>query len=184
MALVYTPPGELGVKCPDFHLRSVDGRTFSRDDFTSRKALVVMFICNHCPYVRAVEERILALARSYRPQDVAFVAICSNDPSEYPEDAPNELLKRSQEMLYPFPYLIDEDQLVAQEFAAVCTPDFFVFDQELTLRYRGRLDDSWKNPSTVRRQELKSALDLICEGKTVADQQNPSMGCSIKWKNK
>lgn len=183
MALTYTPQAELGSPCPEFKLPSVDGRSISSADYRNAKALVVMFICNHCPYVQAIEDRLIALAKEYQAQGVAFVGICANDPSEYPEDAPAELLKRWREKSYGFPYLVDESQAVARAFGAVCTPDFFVYDQRGHLAYRGRLDDSWRNPAAVQKRELKSALDALLQGNPLNSVQNPSMGCSIKWKN-
>lgn len=182
MALTYTPTVSSGSQCPDFKLPSVDGRVYSRDDFKGGKALVVMFICNHCPYVQAIEDRLIALAREYSPKGVHFVGICANDPSEYPEDSPAALKERWQTKNYGFPYLIDEAQNVAKAFGAVCTPDLYVFDGGFKLQYRGRLDDSWKNPANVKKRELKEALDSLLSGKAVNPAQNPSMGCSIKWK--
>ena len=182
MALTYTPAGSLGSPCPDFKLPSVDGKTYALENFRNAKALVVMFICNHCPYVRAIEDRLIALAHEYSKKDVAFVAICSNDPTDYPEDAPAELRKRWQEKNYAMPYLIDESQSVAKAFGAVCTPDLYVFDSGLRLAYRGRLDDSWKDPLKVKSPELKSAIEQLLQDKPVNSLQNPSMGCSIKWK--
>ena len=182
MALLYTPAGELGFQCPDFELPSVEGRKFSRADFIDFKALAIMFLCNHCPYVQAIEDRLIALAKQYKDK-VAFIGVCSNDPSEYPEDAPSELLKRWRQKNYGFPYLIDESQSLAKDFGAVCTPDLFLFDGRQKLSYRGRLDDSWKNPQLVRTQELKNAIDAVLSGKPVNSLQNPSMGCSIKWKS-
>jgi thiol-disulfide isomerase/thioredoxin len=183
MALTYTPEGELGSACPKFRLPSVDGKTISGESYADAKALIVMFICNHCPYVKAVEERLLTLAREYAGQPAAFVAICSNDPTDYPEDGPQALFARWKEKSYPFAYLIDEEQTVAKEFGAVCTPDFFIYDHSRKLAYRGRLDDSWKNAALVRKREMKEAIDAILAGRKPADPQIPSMGCSIKWKN-
>lgn len=180
MALTYAPRGELGSACPDFKLKSVDGKAYSRGDFTG-KPLVVMFICNHCPYVRAIEDRLVKLAHSYPA--AAFVGICANDSTDHPEDTPPELHNRWREKRYDFPYLVDESQDVARAFAAVCTPDLYVFDSSHKLRYRGRLDDSWRNPNLVKREELREALEKILLGQTVNETQNPSMGCSIKWKN-
>lgn len=181
MALTYTPAGTLGSTCPDFNLKSVDGKPVSRQDFNG-KPLVVMFICNHCPYVKAIEDRLLTLAREMMPKGAAFVAVCANDPADYPEDAPEELLKRWREKNYPFPYLLDESQEVAKAFAAVCTPDIYLFDSSHKLYYRGRLDDSWKNPRAVSKQELKLALESALQKLPAPSLQNPSMGCSIKWK--
>lgn len=140
-----------------------------------------MFICNHCPYVKAVEERILTLARSFDKNQVAFVAICSNDPNEYPEDSFENLKKRWEEKEYSFPYLHDKSQAVAISFDAVCTPDFFVYDKNRKLAYRGRLDDNWKEPLKVTREDLKHAIEALLKGERPGEQQYPSMGCSIKW---
>ena len=184
MALTYTPTTQLGSACPAFTLPTVDQKMASLEDFAESNVLVVMFICNHCPYVKAIEERLIILAEEYDKKDVAFVAICSNDPSEYPEDEPAQLFHRWKEKAYPFPYLIDESQKVAQEFGAVCTPDLFVYDNDRKLRYRGRLDDSWKNSALVQKQEMKIAIDTLLSGQLPHAEQVPSMGCSIKWKNK
>ena len=185
MALTYTPPGELGSPCPDFSLPGVDGRSYKRDDFNDKTVLVVGFICNHCPYVQAIEDRLIALAKHWAQGGRAqLVGICANDWSEHPEDRPEELRRRWHEKGYGFPYLIDEAQALARGLGAVCTPDFFVFGQDRRLVYRGRLDDSWRNPQAVRRQELKEAVaQLLSEGRLSPAVQNPSMGCSIKWKS-
>jgi peroxiredoxin len=183
MALTYTPQGEPGAPCPDFTLPAVDGKTFTLKDFDQAQVLLVAFICNHCPYVKAIEDRVLTLAREYGPAQLQVAAICSNDAAEFPEDSPAELKKRWQEKKYPFPYLIDEAQDVARAFGAVCTPDFYLYGPGRRLIYRGRLDDSWKNPRLVRRRELKEAVDAALAGKSLNSLQNPSMGCSIKWKN-
>jgi len=189
MALTYTPRGELGSTCPDFSLPSVDGKKVSLADFaTSAQVLVVMFICSHCPYVKAIEDRLIALAAEFAGRPVAFVGICSNDSYDYPEDAPAALLARWREKGYGFPYLIDESQEVARAFGAVCTPDFFVYDRNRKLAYRGRLDDSWRAPERVQRRELRDAVVALLEAGGTAPgkgltEQNPSMGCSIKWKS-
>lgn len=183
IALTYTPSGQLGSQLPDFSLISVDGKSYSRADFAKAKATVVMFICNHCPYVQAIEQRLIQLAHELMPKGVAFVGICSNDPAEYPEDAPAELLRTWREKNYGFPYLVDIEQTAARDFGAVCTPDLYVFDAKHKLHYRGRLDDSWRNSDQVKKQELKSAIIAVLEGKQPSTPQNPSMGCSIKWKN-
>jgi peroxiredoxin len=178
---IQTPPGVLGTPCPPFTLPSVDGRTFARDDFASSPVLVVMFICNHCPYVQAVEDRLIKLARSYGSQGVQLVGICSNDEFTYPDDAPDKLAQRWGEKEYGFPYLHDQTQAVARAFDAVCTPDIFVYDSNRRLAYRGRIDDSWKDEAKVTRRELAEALDALLAGRTPAPDQRPSMGCSIKW---
>jgi len=182
MALTENRDIPLGTPCPDFLLRSVDGRTVARDDFRAQPALVVMFICNHCPYVQAVEDRIVALAREYEPRGVQLVGVCSNDPTDYPDDSSANLLERWRAKSYGFPYLIDESQDVARAFGAVCTPDIYVFDAERRLAYHGRIDDDWKEPRNVRRRELAAALDALLAGHAPAREQHHSIGCSIKWR--
>jgi peroxiredoxin len=181
MALVHTPPADMGQACPDFNLLGVDNRQYSLSSFQHAKALVVMFLCNHCPYVKAVEQRILTLARELQEHGVQFVAIGSNDAERYPEDSFENLQKNWRDKSYPFPYLYDADQTVARRFGAVCTPDFFGYDQDRRLAYRGRLDDNWKEPEKVQRQEMRTALLEIVAGKKPSEPQTPSMGCSIKW---
>lgn len=181
MSLTYTPAGKLGSPLPDFSLPAVDGKTLAAKDFKFSPALLIMFICNHCPYVKAIENRLICLANDHRGRGLSVIAICSNDPQEYPEDAPAELLKTWREKNYGFPYLIDADQSVAKAFGAVCTPDIYLFGKDKKLAYRGRLDDSWKNEKLVRRRELNEAIESVLSGKSVNPEQNPSMGCSIKW---
>jgi thiol-disulfide isomerase/thioredoxin len=182
MALTYTPAGELDSNCPDFSLKSVDGKSYSRKDFANAKATVILFICNHCPYVKAIEDRMIALAHEYSRKGVVFVGVCSNDAADHPDDRPEELFKRWKAKHYDFPYLVDIDQTMARDFGAVCTPDIYVYDSKHKLSYRGRLDDSWRDPAHVQRQELREALDRILQNLPVTGTQNPSMGCSIKWK--
>jgi peroxiredoxin len=180
---VETPPATLGAPCPDFRLPAVDGRTYGRDDFEASPVLVVMFICNHCPYVKAVEDRLIQLAREYGPRGAQLVGVCSNDAADYPDDSFASLAARWRERAYGFPYLHDEPQTVARDFGAVCTPDIFVYDRQRRLAYRGRIDDSWKDESKVTQRELAAALDALLAGHKPADKQRPSMGCSIKWRN-
>lgn len=182
MALTENRDLPLGSPCPDFRLRTVDGAVVARDDFRDRPVLVVMFICNHCPYVQAVEERIIALAREYAPRGVQFVGICSNDPTDYPDDRPERLLARWREKRYGFPYLVDDTQAVARAFDAVCTPDLYVYDAARTLAYHGRIDDNWKEPARVTRRELAAALDALLAGRRPSAEQHHALGCSIKWK--
>jgi peroxiredoxin len=183
---VETPPPEIGAPCPSFRLPAVDGRTYARDDFAAAEVLCVMFICNHCPYVKAVEDRIIRLARAFEGRGVQMVAICANDAEGYPDDAFDKLKERWQAKGYGFPYLHDEQQDVARAFGAVCTPDIFVYDRgkdgQRQLAYRGRIDDSWKDESKVTRQELRDALEALVAGQAPSGQQRPSMGCSIKWR--
>ena len=181
MALTENHDLTLGTPCPDFRLPSVDGKTVTRDDFHDAAALVVMFLCNHCPYVQAIEDRIIALAREYGPKGVQVIGICSNDPIGYPDDAPARLLARSREKGYGFPYLVDASQDVARAFDAVCTPDLYVYDRARRLAYHGRFDDNWKEPRKVTRRELAAALDALLAGEAPAPKQMASIGCSIKW---
>ena len=182
MALTYTPPGEPGSALPAFRLPGVDGKTYASGDFAGRRALIVMFICNHCPYVQAVEDRLIALAREFQPRGVGVIGICANDPTDHPDDAPARLAARALEKGYGFPYLVDETQEVARAFGAVCTPDLYLYDGAGRLAYRGRLDDSWRQPAQVKRRELAEAVEHLLAGRPVPREQNPSMGCSIKWK--
>lgn len=181
MALTYTPSPDLGRALPAFELPGVDGRTYSNKDFSDAKALLIMFICNHCPYVKAVEDRLIELGKKVQPKGAKLVAICANDPAEYPEDGFPHLKARWESKKYPFPYLHDETQTTAKAFGAVCTPDFFLFDKSRRLVYRGRLDDSWKNPAKVQRRELEEAVLAVLDGNVPSPEQIPSMGCSIKW---
>lgn len=179
---VETPPTELGTECPAFRLPAVDGQTYALQDFARAPVLCVMFICNHCPYVKAVEDRLIRLARELGPRGVQFVAVCANDATHYPDDAFDKLRERWQEKGYGFPYLHDESQAVARAFGAVCTPDIFVYGADRKLAYRGRIDDSWKDESKVIRRELAEALEAVLAGRAAPTPQRPSMGCSIKWR--
>ncbi len=182
MALLHSEKIKLGTPAADFSLRGVDGQNYSLADFQNKKALVILFICSHCPYVQAVEERILQLHRDYASKGVQLIGICSNDSIEYPEDSAQNLKKRWKEKNYDFPYLVDETQDTARAYGAVCTPDIYVFDHDRKLVYHGRIDDNWQEPSQVTRRELAEALDQILNGSKPSEKQQPSMGCSIKWK--
>lgn len=185
MALTHTPAGERDSLAPSFALPGTDGKVWRLDDFSQARALVVVFMCNHCPYVIAVQERINQLAQEYAPRGVAVVGISANDTERYPQDNLEAMKVRAKEQGYVFPYLLDETQEVARAYGAVCTPDFFVYQKSsasFRLQYRGRLDDSWKDAQAVRRRDLALALDAILAGQPVTDSQTPSMGCSIKWK--
>lgn len=182
MALTYTPPAELGQKYPTFELPDVHGKVFRSTDFSKAKALVIAFICNHCPYVRAIEDRLIQLGHYLDSQGGCLVGICSNDAGEYPEDSIEQLRLRWQQKNYAFVYLHDAEQKVARLFGAACTPDFFVYDSKQRLCYRGRLDDSWKDSSRVQKEELKIAVDCVLSNQAPPLQQIPSMGCSIKWR--
>lgn len=152
-------------------------------DMASDKATVVMFICNHCPYVVHVNKELVRLANDYISKGVSFVAISSNDVENYPQDGPEEMKRHAAREKYPFPYLYDESQNVARAYDAACTPDFYVFDQDLKLAYRGRLDDSRPNSGTpLTGKDLRAAIDALLAGQPVAEKQYPSGGCNIKWK--
>ena len=173
---------ELGSACPPFRLPAVSGGVVDRDDFGTVPVLGVFFSCNHCPYAKAIEGRLIELERDYRDRGFRFVAISVNDAASYPEDSFDNMKKRAAERSYAFPYLYNEDQSVARAFGAVCTPDLYVFDQSRKLAYHGRLDDSPMDPTKVKRQELREAVDALLAGKKPTTAQNPSIGCSIKWK--
>ncbi|HVK60699.1 MAG TPA: thioredoxin family protein [Bdellovibrionales bacterium] len=182
MALTYTPDPEIGKPCPDFTLPATDGKTYSRSDFAGSDAFLVMFICNHCPYVQAIQDRLVELGRHFEGKSVKIAAISSNDADEHPEDSFPKMKELAEAKRFPFPYLYDESQQVAKTFGAVCTPDFFLYDRSMMLTYRGRLDDSWKDPKAVRTQELKNAIEALLAGRKPSADQTPSMGCNIKWK--
>jgi peroxiredoxin len=185
MALTYSTEEELGKPAPDFALPGVDGKTYGLSDFSGSKALVIVFMCNHCPYVIAVQDRINALAKDYASKRVALVGINSNDPVRYPDDDFEAMKRRAKEQGFAFPYLHDATQRTAKDYNAVCTPDPYVFERvgdQFLLRYHGRIDDNWKDESAVKRRDLALALDAILSGKPVSPEQVPSMGCSIKWK--
>lgn len=174
---------ELGTPAPAFRLSDTDGRSVALADFAASKALVVMFICNHCPFVVHVREGLAKLAREYQQRGAAFVGINSNDIATHPDDAPDKMKLEKERAGYTFPYLFDETQAVARAYKAACTPDFFVFDAQRKLAYRGQLDGSRPgNGVPVTGADLRAALDAVLAGKSPAAVQRPSMGCNIKWK--
>jgi thiol-disulfide isomerase/thioredoxin len=174
----------LGSKAPDFHLfDTVTGRCLSLDDLKSDKVTVIMFLCNHCPYVIHVNAEIVHLAREYQEKGVSFIGICSNDVENYPDDAPDKMRIVAKVLQYPFSYLYDETQEVARAYDAACTPDFYVFDGQMNLFYRGRLDGSRPGNSVpLTGIDLRNAVDDALAGKTSPEKQYPSGGCNIKWK--
>jgi peroxiredoxin len=174
----------LGTEAPAFSLPDVvSGRTVTIRDFDDRIGLLVMFICRHCPYVAHVRPALAALAREHIDSGLGIVAISANDPDAYPEDAPGSLAAEAVEAGYTFPYLFDETQEVAKAYTAVCTPDFFLFDRERRLAYRGQFDSSRpRNDVPVTGEDLRAAIDAILEGREVSDDQRPSVGCGIKWR--
>lgn len=182
MVRTETPVCDFGLPAPDFRLRGVDGRTWTLNDVRGKNGLLVMFICNHCPYVKAVRDRILRDARELNQYHIHSVAIMSNDPTDYAEDSFDNMKKVAAEFKFPFPYLYDETQEVAKAYGAVCTPDFFGFNKDLKLQYRGRLDASRKEPMPDARRDLFEAMKQVAQTGQGPKDQIPSMGCSIKWK--
>jgi peroxiredoxin len=173
----------LGTRAPDFSLLNVDGRVVSRDDLRGAPALLVIFMCNHCPYVVHVSEELARLTREYLDKGVAIVGINANDPASHPQDSPEQMIHEVGARGYAFPYLFDETQAVAKEYRAACTPDFFLFDAQQRLVYRGQMDDSRPESGIpVTGKDLRAALDAVLQGRPVADTQRPSLGCNIKWK--
>ena len=161
---------------------AADGKTYSLDSFGDTRALVVAFTCNHCPYAQAAWPLLIKFARDFGNRGVAFVGINPNDENQYPEDSFSEMKKRVSEWGINFPYLRDETQIVARAYKAACTPDVYVFDDARKLYYHGRINDNWQNPQKVTKEELKEALEGVLAGNPPPPIQNPSLGCSIKWK--
>ncbi|MEC7771472.1 MAG: thioredoxin family protein [Bacteroidota bacterium] len=173
----------LGTKAPDFELMdTVSGKKLALKDVKGEKGTVIMFICNHCPFVIHVNPMIVELANAYQKKGIAFVAISSNDVENYPQDAPHLMKEKAKEEHYTFPYLYDETQEVAKAYDAACTPDFYLFDTHMTLAYRGQLDDSRPgNGIPLTGDDLRNAMNAVLEGKKVDTEQKPSLGCNIKW---
>jgi len=183
MALTPSTMLALGTAAPPFALPDTDGNVVSLDDFKGRKALLVMFMCNHCPYVKHVAAGLATLGRDYGPQGVGIVAINSNDVDAHPGDSPAMMKQEKAARGYDFPYLYDTTQEVARTYEAACTPDFFLFDVSHRLVYRGQLDDSRPDSGIpVTAADVRSALDAVLAGDPVAEAQKPSVGCNIKWK--
>jgi len=175
----------LGTIAPNFNLLdTISGKKMSLDFLKSDKATLVMFICNHCPYVKHVQAELVKLANDYQPKGISVIAINSNDVDNYPEDSPDNMQKTAKAWQYPFPYLFDETQEIAQAYQAACTPDFYIFDKDLKCVYRGQLDDSRPNSGIpVTGRDIRTALDAILKGQSVSAHQKASVGCNIKWKN-
>ncbi|MDJ0676417.1 MAG: thioredoxin family protein [Calothrix sp. MO_167.B42] len=174
----------LGTSAPDFHLPDVTtGKTISLSSFTNKKALLVMFICRHCPFVKHIQLQLAQLGKDYENTDLAIVAISSNDVDNYPDDAPELLKTMASELDFKFPLCYDESQETAKIYTAACTPDFFLFDGNRQLAYRGQLDDSRPgNNQPVTGKDLRDAIDSILADKAITEEQKPSIGCNIKWK--
>jgi peroxiredoxin len=184
MAATETIRIPLGFPAPDFTLPdTVSGKILSLNDLKGEHATVIMFICNHCPYVKHVNSQLVQLAKDYQSKGIAFIAISSNDVEKYPQDGPELMKENALQEGYPFPYLYDETQEVAKAYHAACTPDFSIFDADLRCVYRGQLDDSRpKNDSISDGKDIRAALDAILNQQPVSAQQMPSLGCNIKWK--
>ena len=174
----------LGTKAPEFELYdTVTDKTFDLEALKGPKGILIMFICNHCPFVKHVNPEIAKLGEEYQAKGFGIVAISSNDVENYPDDSPELMKETAQSEAYTFPYLYDEDQSVAKAYDAACTPDFFLFDENLELAYRGQLDDSRPgNEKPVTGRDLRDAMDAILAGEKVSEDQKPSIGCNIKWK--
>ncbi len=174
----------LGTTAPSFTLPdTVSGKMLSLSELKGAHATLVMFICNHCPYVLHVNEELVKIAKEYQPKGVSFIAISSNDVENYPQDSPELMKVQAEKVGYTFPYLYDETQDVARAYDAACTPDLYLFDQDLKCVYRGQLDDARpKNDIPVTGKDLRAALDAVLAGRPVSERQIPSIGCNIKWK--
>ena len=183
MSLTASTMQELGKKAPDFALPDLDGNTVRLGDFDEAPVLLVVFMCNHCPYVKHVRDKFVELAEAYQKKGAAVVAINANDAENYPEDSPERMKEEAAKYGYTFPYLFDETQQVAKAYGAACTPDFFIFDQDRKLFYRGQMDGSRpENGKPITGEDLTKALDTALAGEPPPSPQLPSMGCNIKWK--
>ncbi len=184
MSLTYSEMLPIGTTAPDFNLFDpVSGKNLNLNALKSNKATVIMFICNHCPYVKHIQTELVNVANQYLTKGIHFIAVNSNNADLYPADSPEEMKKTAEALHYPFPYLYDETQSVARAYQAACTPDFYVFDQDLHCVYRGRFDDATPgNQVPVTGKDLSDALDALLTGKPINPDQKPSMGCNIKWR--
>ena len=184
MALTASTMLPLGTTAPDFNLVDVESeKQISLANFSGKKALLVMFICRHCPFVKHVQTELAKIGKDYSQTDLGIIAISSNDVKNYPDDAPDKLKQMLKELGLNFPLCYDETQEVAKAYTAACTPDFFLFDADLKLAYRGQLDDSRpSNDKPVTGEDLRAAIDTVLSGKPVTGDQKPSIGCNIKWK--
>ena len=174
---------ELGTVAPHFHLPDITGKLVNRDDFKSASALLVMFVCNHCPFVKHIQAGLVQLAKDYQPKGIAIVAINSNDTEKYPDDSPAKMQDEARAAGYTFPYLFDATQSVAKAYRAACTPDFFLFDKNFKLVYRGQFDGARpKNAEPVTGKDMRAAFDALLASRMPSTNQVPSVGCNIKWK--
>ncbi len=173
----------LGTKAPDFNLPGVDGKDYSLSSFDDKKVLVVIFSCNHCPYVQAYEGRMVAIQRDYGEKGVSIVAINSNETKNYPQDNFHSMVKRAKNKNFNFPYLRDEMQETAEAYGAERTPHIFMFDEKRELRYTGAIDDNWKEPDKVEKQHLRDAIEALLEGREIENSSTYAIGCTIKWES-
>jgi len=173
---------ELGQTCPPFRLPDPSGQMHGLEDVSDAKAVLVMFICNHCPFVKHLADPLAALVHQWQPEGLATFAIQSNDIETYPQDGPAAMAEEIAARGYRFPYLLDEDQSVARAFGATCTPDFFLYDQDRRLVYRGQFDETRPDQGEPHGADLDTAIEAVLEGRDVPEEQHPSIGCNIKWK--
>ena len=172
---------QIGEKAPDFSLPGVDGKTYSLAGFRDKPVLVVMFTCNHCPYVQAYEDRLIAIQRDSADRGVSLVAINANETKNYPEDSFPNMVKRAQSKGYNFPYLRDEEQTTANAYGATYTPEIFVLDPERRLQYAGRIDDNWQQPEKATSHDLRKAIESLLKKQPVPNPSTHAIGCTIKW---
>ncbi len=173
----------LGTPAPDFALPDTNGRLISLADFQEAKGLLIMFLCNHCPYVIHIQNALAEMGRNFQPKGIAMAAISANDAAKYPDDSPEKMKETAARIGYPFPYLYDETQVTGKAYRAACTPDFFLFDKKRRLVYRGQFDDARPgNQVPITGHDLKKAMNALIEGKDIPADQKPSRGCNIKWK--
>lgn len=184
MAITPSNPFVTGTQAPDFMLPdTVSGKEVSLSNLKGENGTVILFICNHCPFVIHINKQLVALANDYISKGISFIAISSNDVANYPEDAPDKMALQAKRLAYPFPYLYDETQEVAKSYDAACTPDFYVFESELKATYHGQLDSSRPgNGETVTGIDIRNAIDAVLSGMPAIEMQRPSIGCGIKWK--
>lgn len=182
MALTYSQTIPFGEKAHNFLLPGIDGKTYSLNDFSDKEVLVIVFMCNHCPYVQACWQRLIKLQDKFKEKGIQLVGINANDDRDYPEDSFEKMKEYAARQSHNFPYLRDESQEVAKKYGAVCTPDIFVYDENRELVYHGRIDDNWQDEKKVTKRELEEALNALVRGEKPSRDQKPSMGCSIKWK--
>lgn len=173
---------KIGSRAPNFSLPAVDGKFYSLNSFLDKKILVIIFSCNHCPYVQAYEQRIIDLQKEFENRGVQIIAINSNDDKKYPEDSFEEMKKRAADKNFNFTYLRDETQETAKDYGATHTPQIFLFDEHRRLRYEGKIDDNWQEPEKVRSKYLRDAIIEVLDGKEVSVPETFSIGCTIKWK--